>query len=300
FEHAKKLVVLSFDEIKGILPILPDPSPLIVIANPARSGSTLLQHMLNQVNGVVSLGEPNPALYVRYFRDIVERTCTHSEAEEMLSWSIRLLTAPWAGQTVVLKLRASEMPLLSLLHELRPDAKTIMIYRDAFAVGASWKNQASNWETWGSDFELEEVSSTFLSTKQTQETIRRWMNLSSLDRVPQVIASLSLWMTSMESYLLALEDGMSALTVRYDDLINQPDTALKKLFSYLELDHKEINSALAVMSEDSQLGTVMARKNGLKNQSSLNDDEMRWINEALALHPMGLSAEMELAGAALS
>lgn len=140
FQHARLLVALSFDEVEQILPALPAPSPLIIIANPARSGSTLLQHMLNQVKGVVSLGEPNPAWYLRQFRDFDSGNIAETEIEKLLDWSIQLLTAPWPGQTVVFKLRESEMPMLQQLHRLRPDARTLMIYRDALTVGASWKN----------------------------------------------------------------------------------------------------------------------------------------------------------------
>ena len=44
----------------------------------------------------------------------------------------------------------------------------------------------------------------------------------------------------------------------------------------------------------------LARKNGQPNQLHLEDDEVRWINEVLSLHPMGLSAEMELASSVRS
>ena len=71
---------------------------------------------------------------------------------------------------------------------------------------------------------------------------------------------------------------------------------LRKLLTHFALPVDGIDRALAVLPEDSQAGTVMARKQGRPNQTVLDTDEVRRITDVLAMHPRKLTPDIVLPG----
>jgi hypothetical protein len=202
---------------------------------------------------------------------------------------------PDADRTLVFKLRNSEVQLLPLINEVEPESGRIMLYRDALAVGASWKQQYGDWG-WHRDYSVDELGERFLVTPTTQEVLRRWLDASPLSAFPAEVAVLSMWIDGIVPYLEAEQRGVPFFTLRYDDLVAEPERMLRKLLAHFALPVDGIDRALGVLSEDSQAGTEIARKQGRPNQTVLDTDEVRRITDVLAMHPWKLTPDIVLPG----
>jgi hypothetical protein len=295
FEHARRLIAVSFEELERLTGSVPQPERMIFFYNTARSGTTLLHHMLNHVDGVASLAETNFPVNLLWQRDFGKPDFGPATITDVLRWSLQMQAWHYADQTVVFKLRNSEVQLLPLINEVAPDSARIMLYRDALAVGASWKQQYADWG-WDRDYSVDELGERFLVTPATQDVLRRWLDASPLSALPAEVAVLSMWIDGIAPYLEAEQRGVPFFTLRYDDLGAEPERMLHKLLTHLALPVSGIDGALGVLPEDSQAGTEMARKRGRPNQTVLDTDEVRRITEVLATHPRKLTPDIVLPG----
>ena len=105
-----------------------------------------------------------------------------------------------------------------------------------------------------------------------------------------------MWIDGIVPYLDAEQRGVPFFTLRYDDLVAEPERMLRKLLGHLELHLDGIDRALAVLPEDSQASTELAWKHGRPNQTALAVDEVRQITEVLAMHPRKLTPDIVLPG----
>jgi hypothetical protein len=295
FEHARRLIAVSFEEFERLADSLPQPERPIFFYNTSRSGTTLLHHMLNRIEGVSSLAEVNFFVGLLWQRDIGKLDFGPTTIADVLSWSLRMQAWHYADRTLVFKLRHSEIQLLPVLDEVAPDNERIMLYRDALAVGASWKQQYRDWG-WDRDYSVDELAERFLVTAETQAVLRRWLAASPRSALPADVAVLSMWIDAIVPYLKAKERGVPFFTLRYDDLVAEPERMLRSLLTHLALPVDGIDRALGVLPEDSQAGTEMARKQGRPNQTVLDTDELRRITEVLAMHPRKLTPDIVLPG----
>ncbi len=295
FEHARRLVVVSFEELERLADSVPQPRKLVFFYNTSRSGTTLVHHMLNRLEGVASLAEVNFFANLLWQRDVGKVDFGPTTIEEVLTWALRMQAWRYADRTLVFKLRHSELQLLPVIDEIAPDNERIMLYRDALSVGASWKQQYGDWG-WDRDYSVDELAERFLVTRTTQEVLRRWLDASLLSALPAEVAILSMWIDAIVPYLEAEQRGVPFFTLRYDDLVAEPERMLRKLLAHLALPADGIDRALGVLPEDSQAGTPIARKHGRPNQTVLKVDEVRRITEVLAMHPRKLKPDIVLPG----
>jgi hypothetical protein len=105
-----------------------------------------------------------------------------------------------------------------------------------------------------------------------------------------------MWIDGIVPYLEAEQRGVPFFTLRYDDLVAEPERMFRKLLTHLALPVDGIAHALGVLPEDSQAGTEIARKRGRPNQTVLDTDEVRRITEVLAMHPRKLAPDIVLPG----
>ena len=251
--------------------------------------------MLNRVEGVASLAEVNSFVNLLWHRDVGKLDFGPATIADVLRWSIRMQSWRYADRTLVFKLRHSELQLLPVIDEVAPDNERIMLYRDALAVGASWKQQYGEWG-WDRDYSLDELGERFLVTSTTQEVLRRWLDAAPLSALPVDVAMLSTWIDGIVPYLDAEQRGVPFFTLRYNDLVAEPERMLRKLLAHLALPVDGIHRALGVLPEDAQAGTPIAWKHGRPNQTALDTDEVRRITEVLAMHPRKLTPDIVLPG----
>jgi hypothetical protein len=295
FEHARRLIAVSFEELERLADSVPQPERLIFFYNTSRSGTTLLHHMLNRIEGVASLAEANFFVNLLWQREFGKLDFGPTTIADVLRWSLRMQAWHYADRTLVFKLRHSELQLLPVIDEVAPDNERIMLYRDALSVGASWKQQYRDWG-WDRDYSVEELGERFMVTPATQEMLQSWLDASQLSAFPAEVAVLSMWIDGIVPYLDAEQRGVPFFTLRYDDLVAEPQRMLRKLLSHLALPVDGIDLALGVLAEDSQAGTEMAQKQGRPNRTALDSDEMRRITDLLAMHPRKLTPDIVLPG----
>jgi hypothetical protein len=295
FEQARRLIAVPLEELERLAESVPQPERMVFFYNTARSGTTLLHHMLNRIDGVACLAEINFLVNLRWHRDFAGLDFGRAAFADVLRWCLRMQAWPYADRTLVFKLRNSEAPLLPDIDALLPDSPRIMLYRDALAVNGSWKHQYVDWD-WDRDYAVEELGERFMATPGTRDVLERWLDASPRSALPAEIAILSMWIDGIVPYLEAHERGSPFFTLRYDDLVAEPERMLRKLLAHLELPRRGIDHALAVLPEDSQAGTDMAWKDGRPNHTVLGVDEARRVREVLAMHPKKLAPDIVLPG----
>ncbi len=292
-EVTRRFLCIDFDELETLIPRLPVAEKIIFIANCARSGSTLLQKMLNEVDCVAALGEPNFILSCRLLREFSSAEADGVDVSALLSGCMKILCAQWPDKIVSVDLRASEMQMLAELQAIHPNTSTVMIYRDAISVGASWKHQLSKWDP---ALKPPTTLDDWLPDPETRAVIERWATVHDHASIPEAVGILSLWIHAITGYLDAEQQAQASFSIRYADLLASPERIMHEVLSRLDLDTRQVPATLGVMASDSQAGTVMARSDNQQNEVRLSDDEIGWIHEVLALHPLELSAGMELPG----
>ncbi len=116
YEQAQRLIAVPYSTFLQLAHTLPALSHLIVVYMLPRSGSTLVSHLLNAVDGVVSLSEPDAPMHLIDIRQ------THSRGEaslrELLDATMRFLFKPgvWrTPETCAFKTRLEGLLMLDLV-----------------------------------------------------------------------------------------------------------------------------------------------------------------------------------------
>jgi hypothetical protein len=139
YQQARRLLAVPYATFLQLAHTLPGINRLIVVYMLPRSGSTLVSHLLNAVDGVVSFAEPDAPM------DLVVRRPTPSGGEDsrraLLDAALRFLFKPGTWGTPVtcaLKPRPSALQIMDLFQATFPRARSLYLYRDALGFVASY------------------------------------------------------------------------------------------------------------------------------------------------------------------
>jgi hypothetical protein len=125
YDLAQRLIAVPYATFRLLGKTLPLPETLVFIHTPGRSGTTLLSHALNCVEGVVSLAEPDVLSQFIHLRR--ERGESDEDLRGLLDCSVRFLLNPATYGRITagfLKLRGHSVPIMDL-------------YEDTFAFSTS-------------------------------------------------------------------------------------------------------------------------------------------------------------------
>ena len=132
YEQALRLIALPYATFQQVARELPAVEQLIMIYMTGRCGSTLLSHLFNEVDTVLSLSEPDVATHFVTLRS--PDGSRDAELRELLDCTVRLLFQPTAFKTpsvYALKLRSEGTQLMDLYQATFPHVKNLFLYRDA-------------------------------------------------------------------------------------------------------------------------------------------------------------------------
>lgn len=287
YENAERLLAVPYDEFRELGRTLPDVSNLIVIYNLGRSGSTLMSHVFNRVDDVVSLSEPDA---VSGFVQIRPTDGSRdAELHDLLDSAVRVLFKPHTIQpasTHVLKPRAEALLLMDLFQTTFPKVKNLFLYRDAVSWVASYYRVMRGME----ELQALPVADFLASFSQILNYDLSPVSIyldPDADHVSLVQMLTLWWLTIMESYLKLAESGIPILPVRYADLNARHEATLAPIFDYCGLPATQIAQTLDVFKRDSQAGTDLAReKPGEGNALRLTDAQVAEITQILSQHPV--------------
>jgi hypothetical protein len=264
FDHAQRLIAVPYEQLPYLADLLPGaPERLILIHNIGRCGSTLLHHVLNQVEGVISLSEPDVLTQFVSLHSIYHQR--QAELIELLRYCVRFISKPALysrpASTYALKFRNQCIEIIDLLYQAFPQAHHLFLYRSAEGWVSSLYGLVSRHSA-----PPEEIPLT--------EAIQQWSDYTGRPISPAALGigfqseTLSLaeyatvaWLIMIDRYLAFYQAGCTMPALRYEELKTHQARSLAAIFEDCHLPAAAIPQALAAFTKDSQEGTRLARTN---------------------------------------
>ncbi len=298
-EQAERLIAVPYDAFLGLAAELPKVENLIPIYTTGRSGSTLISHILNELDTVISLSEPDVASQFAHLRG--KDRSRDVELAKLLDSTLRFLFKPngyknRSATTYALKFRSEGVQVMDLYASTFPKAKGLFSYRDAVGCVASFYRLFIKYGVPERE-PLSEWTGFFLQQCAKDAADLRFYLGEGNEDIPLAKALALWWLFSMEAYLTQYERGVRALIVRYDDLNTHREETLRAVFTYCGLPASGVEKALRAFERDAQAGTGLARaypKQG--NALRLSDQQVADVYEVLERHPVINTPDFVLPG----
>jgi hypothetical protein len=284
FEHALRLFTVPIETLHRLASDLTfDSSRLILIYSVGRSGSTLLSSAFAEVDGVVGLSEPDFYTQLVAFRQW--DGSYDGPIRQLLQTCTRVLCKTPAGspspQGWALKLRSFGIELSDLFLAEFPDAKLIFLYRNA----GTWTQSAArafldeNYES------PEYIANSIAWLRPVVSRVDR--DLVTWDEIPTIghVATL-MWLSVMERWLALQAAGKPTLSIRFEDLIAQPEAAIQVVFDFCGLTDVNYRQVFKVLAQDSQAGTNLSRESLQAKKVILPENFLAEIQARLSAQPI--------------
>ena len=292
YEQAQRLIALPYESFIQLAHDLPQAENLIMCYMTGRCGSTLLSHVLNELDTVLSLSEPDVATQFVHLRSAYGGRET--ELRELLDCTVRVLFKPAASKTpavFALKLRSEGTQVMDLFQATFPRARNLFLYRDAIGWVTSFYRIFSQ-DGPPQSMPLDEFRTVFSLMFNYDFT----QLASCLDEGATELSTVQLltlwWLAAMEWYLAKQAEGIPILAVRYADLNARREQVLAALFSYCGLPASKVGETLGAFERDSQAGTGLARENPHEgNKLRLTGAQRDEITRILKRHPVITDSE---------
>jgi len=296
YENARRVVRVPLTIFNRLAAKLPPVVQPILLYMSARSGSTLLSHMLNASGAVTSLSEADAFTQFVHLRvkAIQSEVAPFQErdlsllADSTMRFMFRPKSRNADGKDSLaraVKFRSEGVHVIDLFQQTFPQSKSIFLYRDALGWVNSFHrifnklndNKPKTVDAWQTMYEG------FLHTdlSHLRSYVPQHQTLSLAEQ-------LTLWWVAiMEWYLEQWEMGTSILAVRYNDLNQQRVLTTEAIFSYCDLPLEAVPLALTAFDEDSQAGTELARDvPHMGAKMVLGEQAIREIVAILQHHPV--------------
>ena len=283
--EARRLIAVSYDTFNQIAKTLPPIEHLIMIYISGRSGSTLLSHIFNAVDNVVSLSEPDVITQFAHLR--AKDSNRDEELSQLADSAVRLLfKTKQATNTCAIKVRPQALRVMDLFQQTFSGVKNLYSYRDVAGYVSSFYRilnefnppqfltQGDAISYYGEQFDYDLTPyMTYLDADTEKISLVQFLTLQ--------------WIICMEWYLEQSNQGIPVLPVRYKDLKTADENILAGVFEHCGLPLEQVANTLSVFEKDSQAGSPIARKNPKKgNQLQLGEAQTQQISDILAGHPV--------------
>ncbi len=283
FRQARRVLVVPLDALLALAPQVELPPKLIFQFNIARCGTTLLNRVVNQVEGVWSFSEPD-IFADHYF--LSQQDYDEDELVALTRVCTGLLFRPPSevqADTLGIKLRSQGLFMAQVFYKAFPQARYLFLYRDAL----SWTNSCNKFNTRigrppGMDDEavtrfLWFVISGGMDFDYTAPYIDLDRAMAHLDLVFGPA-----WLLHCEAYVKHLDAGMPFFAFRYNELNSQRESVTAQLLAHCGLPADSLAAALRGFEGDAQEGTDIARSIKVPD---LDDEHYEWLREIIARHP---------------
>lgn len=282
-EHALRLFTVPYETFHQLPGTIPD--HLILVHNIGRCGSTLLHHIFNALDSVVSLSEPDAFASIIPMRQDDENS--RDDLIRMLQSTMRQTFKSFPQtQTGVVKFRLQAMQVIEHKLAAFPQAQHLFMYRGVVGWAASIHRLASRFQA-PPDFTREQA----LGVLQQFFGLRGPEAEAQFPPDMQTISLLELlateWLYMMQLYLNLRDAGAPLVALRYEDLNQHPRPVIEALFRRCNLPESAVETALEAMNRDSQEGTSLAREGDSSgSRQSLSAVQLEQINVILRQHPV--------------
>lgn len=287
YEQAQRLLAAPYETFQQVARALPEVEKLILVYISGRSGSTLLSHVLNELDGVLSLSEPDVANQFVHLRAL--DGSRDAELRDLLDCTVRMLSKPTpfkSAHTFALKFRSETLQVMDLYQATFPQAKNLYLYRDAIGFAASFYRVFNKAGFAGSWSRREFVTAYSAMMRYDFERLAALVDPAIEElSTPQQLAIW--WLAIMEWYLAQYGRGIPVLAVRYADLTAHREQVITAILEYCGLPTNQIAKSLRAFERDSQAGTFLAREKPSEgNAFKFTGEQIAEITEILARHPV--------------
>jgi hypothetical protein len=279
YNHAQKLIRISFADLIEITKKLEIPQKLLLIYSVGRCGSTLLHSAFNQVKNTVSFSEPGV-----YSQLIIMRQWDGSNDVEisiLIESCTKILCKSSESnhnlQNWVIKFRSYDIEIADLLFKHFPEAKIIFLSRDI--------------KTWMKSMfraSLGEFPNTVESLQEMQNECSQIIALIANYKQNKPLSYVKMltlgWISIMQRYRSFQEQGISSLAVRFEDLTIAPQKVITEILNYCDIPVTDFSQIFESLNQDSQSDTVLSQANLKKQQIELTEDDLNEIRETLKEH----------------
>lgn len=282
---AQRVLSVPFSELDGLAAQIPEAKTNVFVFSIGRCGSTLVGNILNQLDEVYCLSEPDAysRLIMESFDASIRVNYTPEQVINLIRVTTRLLFRPPAGATTyAVKFRSQNLFQADLFQAAFPDAKFIFLYRDAI----SWTNSVFQMtQKFGQSTVLTDDLRTqiwsILSAASDAAYLKPYVDVTA-ENIPSEQTILPAWPFSMEEYSQQLARGIPYYSLRYNELNSDRVASLSALLEHCGLPTAEVATALEAFERDSQEGTHIAKSIEVER---LNEKQKSTLREILSRHP---------------
>lgn len=279
FRNAKRTMTVSYDDWFDWMKSQPTPEKPIFVCGIGRSGTTLMNRALHQIPHTTVYDEP----------DVFMQMVRLSPEERIPLIQASTTSFNQHGYRLVLKQRSFVLYMMDSILDAYPDAKILYMYRNTF-----------DWIV--SNMRL--ILRTPWHAGIVHEVIRmifKWylpaLNPAEFRPLQMVEAGALLWLKFNQRYTDLIDQGYPILGIRYEDLVDEPESVMAQVFDYCELPQSDVRTTLEAFNSNSQSGTIFSRK--YLADVELNERQINLIQGMLDRHEWLNDANIRLPGSVI-
>ena len=285
FDHAEFLVAppyTDFLQLAGQIPL--DEGKLLCLHNIGRCGSTVLARALNEIDGVLTLSEPDVLTNFVALRGVPQR-----ERRDLLRACMRWLCRPAVIQDhrrIVIKYRNQATAVMDLYIGALPNARHLFMYRNALDWLASFHRLHVKRDDQPKRYTREQVIDQQASYYGCARAEIKQLAHPSVESYQALEGRAIGWLLMLGRYLDLVDKGAEVAALRYEDLQTDRDGLLLSVLKLMGLPESGLNAALRAFESDAQAGTKLARDAGRGNTLKLPEDQQATVRKLLAKQPL--------------
>lgn len=294
FDHAEVLVALPYPEFLRLAERMAAPPKLLCLHNIGRCGSTVVSRALNNIDGVISLSEPDALTAF-----IGLRSLPPAEQTDLLRACLAWLARPaiiGGAEQVVIKFRNQATAVLERYLEALPTARHLFMYRNVIDWLASFQRLRAKRGDRPARYSRAQVIEQQSAYYQCPAAEFERLAPPSLDSYLGLEGRALGWLYMLERALQAQERGAALRAIRYEDLQANRDAVLLSVLRPLGLPEASLSDAVGAFASDAQAGTKLARDGERGNTIQLPAEMQATVRRLLALQPVIRRADYVLPG----
>lgn len=284
YHNARQAMIVPLDDLLALSSQVSPPPKILFQFNIGRSGTTLLNKVINQVDGVWSLSEPDiyGGHYIANANDFDQ-----DELVALIRVCTGLLFRPPPGRladTLGVKFRSQGLFTADIFYRAFPDARYFFSYRDALSWANSFYKLA---ERIGrppfitDDEQFVRLIWQILSANSDFSYTEPYFDIASAVAHPELVYA-PCWTLHCELYTKHLEAGVPFFAFRYNELNTEMESVIAQLLEHCGLPAESLSQALKGFEGDAQEGTDIARSVRVKG---FTDEQYERLRRTLAKHP---------------
>ena len=295
FDQAEFLVALPYADFLGLAEVIRfDDRALLCLHNIGRCGSTVLARALNEIDGVITLSEPDALTNFVRMHGLPPR-----EVRDLLRACARWLCRPAIvgdHRRIVIKFRNQATAVMGLYVEALPNALHLFMYRNVIDWLASFHRLHVKRGAQPTRYPRKQVIDQQASYYGCPRAEIERLAHPSIESYRVLEGRAIGWLFMLEQYLELVESRAAVAALRYEDLQRDRHGLLLSVMKMMGLPDTGLNAALRAFASDAQAGTKLARDGGRGNTLVLPDDQQATVRELLAKQPALNSADVVLPG----